>query len=176
MIKRPPQHRVDAEIVYVLPFDDAWDKACIEAEIAAASEADRPDHPVTEYHSGATRFDLGAMSSWGGTPCSARDYVDLSTAVQFRLRRLAPRQFARIQAQVEVGTRPLEAWIDSCKYGLDEVVCPDMATIKSQQGELSEVLIAKLCDDYGHDVVYLVGQAAYLASIPLTPREKKVSG
>src|SRR5688500_13001601 len=62
MLKRPPQHRVDATAVYVDPDDTAWDNARIKQECTWMRKAGLSPsrHPVNVYHSGDSRYDLGA--------------------------------------------------------------------------------------------------------------------
>ena len=62
MLKRPPQHRIDATGAFIYRFDPAWDLDRVEREKAGLLELDidTDEHPFEVYQSGSTRFDLQA--------------------------------------------------------------------------------------------------------------------
>lgn len=61
----PPQHSVDAPIVFIFSADPAWDDDRIAEELKTAS--DKGAHIVAQYLSGLTRGDLGAPDAQGRT-------------------------------------------------------------------------------------------------------------
>lgn len=177
-LRRPPQHSADAEPVYVLPGDDAWDHKRIAADRAAMEERgeDPASHPFALYAGGVTRFDLDARLKYGNGEAKARDWLDFPKACTFSLRRLTPRQFARIHARKEVewagGPKDYEAALDACQYGLAACGGPGAPKLLGR-GELTESDLETLVREYGHGVVWAIGDAIYHASIPLTDDEKK---
>lgn len=177
-LRRPPQHRVDAEPVYVHPLDEAWDNARIQDDRDAMRERgeDPDEHPVWIYLTGRSRYDLDANLKYGSGTAKASDWLDMKAATLFRLRRLDPRPFARVHARKEAAAVreevDHEASLEGCRFGLERVEGPDSPKLIGR-GELTERDIAALTDRFGAPVVWAVGDAAYFASIPLTEDEKK---
>lgn len=177
-LKRPPQHRVDAEPIYVDPSDDAWDSARIEADRKAMEERgeDPDEHPVWLYLTGRTRYDLDAALKYGNGMAKASDWLDLKRAVLFTLRRLEPRDFARIHARKEAsaasGVPDHEVSLDACRVGLVKCEGPGVPKLIGR-GELTDTDVRALVDLGGHSLPWRIGDAAYFASIPLTDDEKK---
>lgn len=178
MLRRPPQHRADAEIIYVSPIDPAWRADAIVAERKALEEAgeDPAQHPASLYLSGSTRYDLHARLRWKGGEAPATDWLDLPSAYRFTLRRLPPRLFSRVHARrdaaARAGTVDYDASFDACKWALVRVEGPEPVKL-SGSAELTEDDITELVACFGLAAVWALGDAAYYASIPLTEQEKK---
>lgn len=177
-LKRPPQHRANAEPIYVHFSDDAWDHARIETDMEAMKRdgQDPSQHPVALYWSGSTRYDLHARVLYGNDSAPATDWLDMKKACLFTLRRLDPGKFARVQARKEAASRKGESdyenAIDSCRWTLAKCEGPGAPKL-SGRGELSDRDIAELTECFGAPLVWALGDAGYLASIPLTDDEKK---
>jgi len=169
--KRPPQHAVDATPIYVPPDDDAWDTERIEREKAEAGDRGlEPDgHPVEAYWAGDTRYDLEAPVSWGGLVAAPREYLDdTKLPERWILRRLRPRDYARISETYDRGQRA-EACYDACVVGIEGVENgPRLRGAKA--GRLTERDMEHL---HHGGLVRAVGLAILVASMPLGADEKK---
>src|SRR5689334_11416959 len=126
--KRPPQHRVDAPIMFVHPTDTAWDYPRIKAEQEKMREsgADPLMHPVARYHGGWTRYDLDAQATLFGEVVRPRDYLDESKQpVMWKLRRLTQPQWYEIHPRWEKagrnGERAFEAFKLAAIVGVERV-------------------------------------------------------
>ena len=77
-LKRPPQHRADAPIVYVHPRDKAWDHDRITREQAEMKQAgkDATKHPAAQYMGGHTRYDLDAELTYGNEVARPRAWLE----------------------------------------------------------------------------------------------------
>jgi hypothetical protein len=177
-LKRPPQHRVDAEAIYVHPADEAWDWPRITNDREAMAErGEDPDqHPVSIYLTGRSRYDLHARMKFGSDSAPASDWLDMKSATLFNLRRLEPRDFARIHPRKiraqETGVEDLEASLDACVAGLRSIDGPDSPKIVGRD-RLTDQDVKRIEDRFGPSAPWAIGDAAYFASIPLTDDEKK---
>lgn len=181
MLKRPPQHRVDAEIVYVHPLDPAWDSARLDAEceeMDAAEPGGSKAHPVLIYWSGASRFDLEARHSFKDGTASAAEYLDDAKANKFALRRLGVRKLSSVTHRIRSDDpeRLASAQIDAVKWGVLSITGPAMPKLRGEGAtELTEADLDELatCTQYGADLLDSIGLAVWRASQPLTDAEKK---
>lgn len=180
MIKRPPQHRVDAPIVYVHPSDEAWDHARVAKEQAAMAAADPPQdplqHPFARYHGGWTRYDLDAQATVLGAVVTVRDYLDESKQpTMWTLRRLGWEDWYAIQPAVEkavrAGERPMLPYLKACIAGVAKV--ENGPTLTRPGGRLSSDDVSKIYD-VSQELPYDLGGAVYQASLPLTEPEGKL--
>lgn len=152
-LKRPPQHRVDAKPIFVHPDDDAWDEDKIKAEcdaMEAKQVGSSVDHPVARYRSGETRYDL----------TEALPYLDTEKAWQFELRPLEMEEFAEVQ-DLKSRFGEWRAYLHSGRA----------AMVKGRgQGCPQDFEAVKRTDKY---LPIMLGQAAFIASLPPTDAEKK---
>jgi hypothetical protein len=188
MLKRPPQHRVDAPIVYIDQDDDAWDKARIEAEIGAAARAqkawldererameageeftlepphDAPEgHPVRLYQNGSTRSDLNAPVRWGGEDRLVTEWIT-GQPTRFILRRL--RWDAYMECQALHLHSPVRCYVRACQLGLVDVENMPAVVIDRNRTERSDDEMESL---HRQNAVLSVriGKAALAAAAPL---------
>ena len=125
MALRPPQHAVDAPIVYVHHADDAWsfDQIGEEREKMTAAGEDPDRHPVAVYHSGKSRYDLNASYAVCGEMRSAAMYLDEAKGPwRWKLKRLPFDDFYQVQSLIgqsyELGA------IKACRLGVTGVEGP----------------------------------------------------
>lgn len=169
MLKRPPQHRVDATPVYVDERDTAWDVVRIKAECAEMRKAgqDPRRHPVNVYHSGESRYDLGASYAVLGTMHSAAEYLG-ANATRFVLRTLEHPEYYRV---VDLWGRT-EAQLLACRLALMSVENNNELKIeRDDQGVTYESMELLASVEW---LPFRIGMAAYQASKPLSESEKKV--
>lgn len=168
-LKRPPQHRSDADPVFVHSDDDAWDHERIKVECAKMREEGLSPsrHPVNVYHSGESRYDLGAAYDVLGTLHSAAEYLG-PTAVRFTLRRLSTPELYRV---TDMGPTTALGRLYACRIGLASVEGPGPKVKREEWGLTEESLDA--LREWGVWLPMAVGAAVYVASQPLTDSEKK---
>ena len=180
MLFRPPQHDITAKAVFIVEADDAWDKARIEneREVRDPEGKEKETHPVDRYAAGETRYDLDAEMSYGGEMVTARSYIT-GRATRFVLRRLSRAHYREIRGDI-LGGRAARAYLNACRYGLD-----DVSVVGVHDGERFELerapgspLTEKDLDalhDLDPNLIDEIGMAVWLFSRKLDPREKKVS-
>ena len=168
-LKRPPQHRVDAEPVYVDEQDSAWDIERIKRECAEMRrEGQSPSrHPVAVYHRGESRFDLGAAYSVLGVPRTAADYLG-PDATRFVLRRLSHSELYRM---TDMGSTSALGRLYGCRVGLVRVEGDGPKVQRDDYGVTDESLDNVFA--WGAALPAKIGLAVFLASQPLTEDEKK---
>lgn len=171
---RPPQHRADAPIVYVHPSDPAWDHDRIKRELADLKKDDKPEHshPVLRYQHGHTRFDIQAIQDYLG-PDATRWYFKRIGAVDWQVTEgLKESEMAR-------GSRPHTAYFRALNLALVKV--DNGPPLVGEAGKWEPEDIERIADLSFYDedenkvvdVLFDVGQAAYVASMPLSKAEKK---
>jgi hypothetical protein len=178
-IRRPPQHRADAQPLYIARFDDAWDAERIERErTALANENAKTEHPVDLYYSGRTRYDLDAPCTIGGQVVTARHYLrEGASPTVFELRRVDGRRHDQALA---VWARPQErvaAQWDLARWGVVRVTEGfGGAEWKLEGGAgglpLTEADVQLFFDAHGM-LPALLGIAVLNASAPLSEAEGK---
>lgn len=172
MALRPPQHRVDAPIVYIHPNDDAWDLDRVRAE---QETMDKPaEHPVAKYMGGFTRYDLNAKGMVGENEVCPADYIDeAKEPVKWHLKRLNAQQWYEVQPIWERAVRrdetPWDAYLRCGKYGVSKV---DGLKLDGPPGNLTADDV-KLLYKIDPELLKDVGEAVYSASLPLREDEKK---
>lgn len=177
-MKRPPQHRADAKIVYVHPADESWDEERIlrEQEEMREREEKPGDHPVARYLGGWTRYDLDAVATLNGETVSARQYLDPSKpATEWHLRRLRVDERYEIDSLLEQDIRagsmkPRKAYLRACVLGLKKV--ENGPELEGAGRRLTANDLEKL-QDLHPDLPLDIGEAVYTASLPLRDDEKK---
>lgn len=183
MLKRPPQHRVDAPIVFVHPVDPAWDRervAAEQAEMRTAGE-DPKNHPYARYHGGWTRYDLDAPATVLGRVTTAREYLDeAQQPTMWYLRRLSGAQWNEIHPLWQKATRASEpatsAFLRACMIGIVKV--ENGPSLDMPGGRLSAEDFEQLhrlghAQDPPIELPMDLGEAVYQASMPLTESEGK---
>lgn len=182
MLKRPPQNRVDAPIIFVHPDDPAWDKARIAAEQAEMKKrGEKPqDHPAARYQGGWNRYDLDAQGTVAGELKSPRDYIDeTKQPTMWRLRRLTALEWYEVHPLWLKGRKngedaPVAACLLACVMGLEKA--DNGPDLDRPGGRLGNADIQRL-HDWGQeseiDLVLAIGEAVYCASMPLTESEGK---
>lgn len=175
MLNRPPRHRVDAVPVYIDPGDPAWDwdRVIRERKEMEAQKKSADHHPVTIYLGGASRFDLEATYPVLGEMRSAKDYVDMTQAWCFTLRRLTSKEWYSVKTRQE--SAPDEAYHRACQLGLVEIDGPDAPAIKRGPGGVTDECMDQLFHGIqgGPFLIPRIGQAVYIASMPLMDIEGK---
>jgi hypothetical protein len=168
---RPPQHRVDGDIVYVHPQDPAWNDEA--RQVFNANVEGFETHPVWLYGTGQTRYHLDAVLHHKDGTARASDWLDIKEATKFRLRRMSVRHFSRVHPRM-LDPNDMEARVDACRYGLEEVDGPGAPRLMGRE-ELTERDVETLgkMSDLGDALVWAIGSAAHTASLPLTDAEKK---
>jgi hypothetical protein len=170
---RPPTNRVDSPIVFVHPADDAWDTDAV----VKSTEEHGEDSPFSQYHSGATRYDLQAMGAHG----AAGDMLGPG-ATEYHLRRLSMLELNEVQGLMEREFAqqfpiPRSAYLQACRYGLVAIKSDgrDVMELNRRGGSLSvdDVDTLAECTELGPSLIMHLGQAVYLASQPLRDAEKK---
>lgn len=155
-LKRPPQHRVDAKPIFVHNSDDAWKNERIDQEIEKLEAKEKglgDTHPVMIYRSGETRYDLSLVLP----------FLDTDKAWQFELRPLSMEDFAEVRDMIDrFGT--WRGYLRAAEIGLLKISGHNAPSDLSECSEI-DVLLPNA-----------VGQAVFVASLPLTEPEKKASG
>lgn len=189
---RPPQHRIDAPIVYVHQDDDAWNIERVREEqkrMAAAGE-DQKHHPVALYQGGWTRYDLNAKGTVLGDVVAVSDYLDEGKhPMRWVLRRLTVTEWYEVHALFEraarMGEQPYACYLRCFALGVTRLeggpslemtggrlTMADMEVIRDMADGTADLAEGRPPIDFPFDV----GTAVYNASSPLTDPEKKVSG
>lgn len=177
MLKRPPQHRIDAPILYVHQSDEAWDHDRIVAEQGEmASRGEDPhQHPVARYLGGFTRYDLDAAATFAGKVTTPREYLDESKQPTYwKLRRLTWDQWYEVlplwEKAVRDNERPIKAYLRACVMGVE----------RAENGPALEPVAGRLtADDISRlfaidaELPLVLGEAVYTASMPMTETEGK---
>ena len=171
---RPPTHRADAPIVYVHPSDSAWDHDRIRRELAEYKAAGKPEstHPVMRYRNGHTRFDIEGVNGYLG-----------ADATRWYFKRIAALEWQDIEglheAQIARGSRPRSAYLRALNLSLLRVENGPPLVGEPGRWEVEDIeRIAALSffDEEERrtvDVLFDLGEAAYVASMPLSKAEKK---
>lgn len=187
-INHPPRHRIDAPPIYIWEKDQSWKHDEIKAEEAevkqinaererAALEADAEtwehlrwaDHPVLQYRSGRTRFDLTAPLMWRGKQCSAMDWIDESKSpVKFILRRLSWEEWYLLTSIMSDQRQCAMA----CQMGLVRVEGDKALAVDEDRKQRSTEEMQRLFQVHP-ELPVLIGGAVIKASQPLDDREKK---
>lgn len=175
MLKRPPQHRSDATPIFVHKDDPAWDHERIEAEKA---KMDKPEmHPVTRYLGGWGRYDLDARGTVDGQDVSAREYLDESKhPTMFRFRRMTGLEWYEAHAMWKKGATD-EAFLRAVYLTLEKI--ENGPELSARPGGRLTAADIDMLTALGHEqepaieLVYLLGEVGYTASMPLTESEKK---
>jgi hypothetical protein len=184
MALRPPQHRIDAPIVFVHRSDSAWDRDRIEREKADMRKADLDprDHPVDRYLGGFTRYHLDAQATVGGEVVTVRSYLDDTKQPTFwRLRRLTVHEWYEVHPQWERAVRakesPTKAYVMAATLGVVKVEngpTLDLTAGRLTAGDLEKLReIGEAIDD---DLIVAIGEAVYQASMPLREDEIRPLG
>lgn len=187
-IRKPPQHKVDAPIVYIDPKDDAWKREEWECEIrdllerneeAGQEEEDASEHPMRKYFSGLGRYDLDAPGPVGGAMRTPRSYLDMTKSpTQFVLRRLNHQQYHEV-LEVAQTQSTAKAELLACRYGIKS--CNALDFDGASGGFLTSADMEKL-DYAGGDLpdgtldrmlAHRIGNAVFMASHTLSADEKK---
>jgi hypothetical protein len=181
MALRPPQHRIDAPILYVHPSDDAWDKPRFESEKEQmrAAGLDPRDHPLELYFGGFTRYDLSAKATVAGEVVTLRSYLDdAKHPTIWKLRRLTVHEWydvSPIWEQEAIAKRkPTKAYFLAATIGIRQV--DNGPTLDLPGGKLSPSDLEKLRDmgeAMGEDLILAIGEAVYSASMPLREDERR---
>lgn len=184
-----PQHKADATAVFVHPNDPGWDRERIEREMAEMEKADPAEdpklHPYVQHSTGYTRYDLDAQCTILGKVVTARDYLR-ADAIQWHLRRLTWIEWDEVQGEWSRANNqretPHRAYASALRYALVRVEGPGAPTIEgvgryvTHDGMEALHALAYSGEARFANLRFMLGQAAYTASIPLTPQEKKASG
>ncbi len=152
-LPRPPQHRVDAKPVFVHRKDEAWDLPKIEAEKLAMEERQKGssyDHEFERYHRAETRYDIAPVLQ----------YLDTDKAWQYELRPLDRGKFYEVKDVVE----RFGEW-----RGYDRAA--EYCFVRSSGHGAPETLEDAFRED--PNLPAAIGNAGYLASLPLSESEKK---
>lgn len=186
-IASPPQHRADAEPVFVLIEDDAWDQAKINEELEEAEaenkrreekssdgqfEAiDLQDHPYLKYISGRTRYDIDAPCIWRGRQRTASEYFE-GEPTKFVLRRLNWRQYYRVRSAI--ATDENGGFLLACRIGLHRIDGDSKFRVNPDLDERSSDEMRKLFE-LKPEIPLSIGRAVWVAAQPLSDSEKKAS-
>jgi hypothetical protein len=183
MLKRPPQHRVDAPIIFVHPSDGAWDHERVRDEQARMAELgeDPKRHPYAQYQGGWTRYDLGATATVLGQVVCVRDYLDESKQPTFwYLRRLNAAQWYEVQPvwlKAAAGREhPTHAYTKAFFMGLHRVENGPMLSMPGGHPSAQDfdlVWETGRAQDEPIELPLDIGCAVYTASMPLTESEGK---
>lgn len=173
---RPPQHRVDAPIVFVHPSDPAWDKERVDKEMTELGDRAQY-HPVVRYLGGWTRYNIDAPGTLAdGSVTTAREYLDESKQpTVFKLRRLTFDEWYEVEPLVEKARRSLESpfagYIKACRFGLESIEngpALEMPGRRCSHADMTKLYATR------QDLPYDIGEAVYQASMPLTESEGKL--
>lgn len=164
---RPPQHRIDAPIVFVHHIDDAWDRSKIDRDctvITGDGVKVLPElNPLAQYRGGFTRYDLNA---------SVQEYLRASaTPTRFVLRRLAWDEYQACRQQIDSGRRR-DAYAYACQTGLTKIEAGAF-DLEGKSPTWQEMQKLHDMSPLGVDLVHDIGQAVFQASLPMSEAEKK---
>ena len=123
---------------------------------------DASRHPVNVYHSGDSRYDLGASYAVLGAMHSAADYLT-SEATRFVLKRLSHQQLYRL---TDMGSSTAIGRMMACKWALESVEGEGPKVVRDDYGVTDDSMDALA--SWGLGLPLRIGTAAYLASQPLT--------
>lgn len=177
----PPQHSVTAPIRFISRSDPAWDRERWETELAdeRLKPEEHDNHPIVQYFSGDTRYDLdaaGTVYEYDGegakvpTPRRPRDYLKPdSRPLTWHLRRLKMTQQAAIEDAPKHSADLLGFTLGTTKLENG----PDGLEVVGAAGPLGNAVVDAVADRFGAEMVYEVGRAAIKASRAPTPAEKK---
>jgi len=177
-MKRPPQHRADAKIVYVHPADESWDDERIRDEQDEMKKRGEKttDHPVARYLGGWTRYDLDAPATLDGKVVTPREYLDPSKpATEWHLKRLRTEDKYEVDSLIEQdiragALRPRKGYLRACVLGISKVEHgPDLEGA-GRRLSLDDVAVL---EDMHPGLPLDIGEAVYTASMPLRDDEKK---
>lgn len=178
MLKRPPQHRADAPILFIHESDD-WDHDRIARE---RKEAPDERHPFDRYQAGETRYDLDAAMTYRGQAVTVRQYLrEGAEPTVFRLRRVSGDDRYRLiatGAQLDPTTSSRDehsALWALCRLGLVEVTDgfngPAWDLHRTANG-LTEAAVQTLYDVRPRLPID-IGWAVFHAAAPLSEAEGK---
>lgn len=183
-LKRPPQHRVDAKIVYVHPRDEAWNDEKVAEEVLEhfPDGSEYLEHPFYKYTSGAGRYDLDAEYTVGAEIRRPRDYFrDGVKPTKWYLRRLDWQDWYEIQSELSAHGRankePYPVYMRALQVGLERV--EDGPKLEGPPDRLTRSDLDKLYAMRFHDGDQIVdpaidiGRAVIVASVPLRDDEGK---
>lgn len=182
MALRPPQHRIDAPILFVHATDTAWDEERIQREQQAMRSADPPQeassHPVARYLGGFTRYDLDAAATVLGQVVTVRDYLDdAKQPTIWKLRRLSADEWYDVhplfERDVRRGEKPWACYIRCGKLGVSKV--ENGPALELIAGRMTTADVAKI-DAIGRSMLYDIGEAVYQASMDLREDERRPLG
>lgn len=172
---RPPQNRIDADPIYILSDDPAWDSDRINTELEGLEDSGQ--HPWIRYLKGEGRFDLYQTID-GHSPA---EYLKPDVEpTKFMLRRMGPTNFARVQDMLtrelhrDEGTSFASVWLEAARCGIVSAEGPKAPKLDASNGRLSEASLQAIMDQCGGlPSVTALGTAAWIVSQPLTDAEKK---
>lgn len=176
----PPQHRIDAPIVWIHRDDSAWDADRIEADLEKmrAENLDPADHPVLRYHGGWTRYDIDARATLFGETVSARDYLDESKApTRWHLRRLTSAEWYDVaplwERAARTGERPIAAYYKCATIGVRKV---EAGPALELTGGVMTPRDREAVHAIGTSFMFELGSAVYAASMELREDERRPLG
>lgn len=178
-LTRPPQHRLDSNMVYVHPSDDAWNTQLINDELAKMDDPSK--HPMSRYFGGFTRYDLQAEAHVGDKLTSPAEYLDLSKhPCVWHLKRLSYSDwnevFAMWQRSLSRDEPPLKAYELACRLGVKKVENgPELAGPPGQLTERDMATLDAYRLEFGINLIRDIGLAVFQANLPLNDAEKKHS-
>ena len=171
----PPRHRIDAQPVYIDSDDSAWDherianeKAEDKAHQQEGQALDR--HPFDVYQSGDTRYDLGAQIPYRGSFVKVTQYVDLAVAWQFVGKRMRHETVYACDAAID--RNKALGFALACKLALVRIEGPGAPAVDRADDACTPDTIERLFQVRAW-LPAKVGEALYVASIPLRADEKK---
>lgn len=166
-----PQHSVTAAIRFISQTSDAWDTSNV-LEERKRMGARTDEHPIPQYFSGTTRFDLDAPADVDGEKRTPRHYLrDGIPARSWSGRRIGIREVARCD-DLGGAAGYLEAFALAV-IGADNLPPGVSAPSQGQTKRLPEAVVDELADAVGMDEIFEVGAAMLKASRSPTPAEKK---
>ena len=172
--QHPPQHRVDAPMRYIPPGDH-WDTDRALAELDGIPANNKDRHPIAQYRSGLTRFDLDAPGWDGKRP---REYLKPGHPhPTWMLRRLPVRELTACLDLVEQG-RTKEAHKLAFQLGVKGLEGgPEGLVFQPAQGQAcGEHELDQVAEYMGTGAIFDVGRAALAASQRPTRAEGKPFG
>jgi hypothetical protein len=149
------RHNIDAPMVFVYRFDEAWDMDRINAELAACGTEGSPwqsteDHPWERYTSGRARCDIGTV----------REYLRADKpATEFVLRRVKLPDWHSIHSLADSG-KLHEAAALAIAYGLDTVK-GDGAEVLAKLGRKKQE--HPIDDEHVNNLRHMVGKHVWLS-------------
>lgn len=174
MIRRPPEHRADADMLFIPEIDDAWDHDRIAAARKATPKGDQC--AVDRYFEGLTRFDLDAPHTAGGQVEYARDYLRPdATPTVFKLRRVKGSERERARRAFSDPLKVEDAFWRLCRLGVVSVAdgldnpeeWPMDGTVMLTDGDVQRIYDAR------GELVQTVALAVVHSSAPLSEDEGK---